>query len=195
MANVSGRKDELQGQIVHEYDGIEEADNQLPRWWLAVFIGTVGFGLAYWLGFEVYGLSQTPKQEYAAELLAIEQARAVAAANAPETTDESLLALAASPEVVAAGAALFHQNCVACHGEQAEGKIGPNLTDGFWIHGGAAIEIHKTVTEGVAAKGMPAWGPVLGPKAVREAVAFVLSRRGQDVPGKPAEGTPYVAAK
>jgi cytochrome c oxidase cbb3-type subunit 3 len=89
---------------------------------------------------------------------------------------------------VAAGKAVFGQYCVACHGPEAAGLIGPNLTDHAWIHGGTPTAILQTVTAGVAAKGMPSWGPVLGPDKVENVVAFVLTLRGKNVPGKPAEG-------
>jgi cytochrome c oxidase cbb3-type subunit 3 len=191
MSEVKGRTDAIAGQIVHEYDGIEEADNQLPLWWVAGFLGTIAFALAYWLGYEVLQARPSPRQEYAVQAEALRAQRAAEAAAAPEVSAESLTALAVDPTTVAAGAAVFKQQCVPCHGERAEGKIGPNLTDKSWIHGGSPLAIHKTITTGVAVKGMPAWGPVLGPKAVREVTAFVLSLRNTEVSGgKPAEGQP-----
>ena len=63
------------------------------------------------------------------------------------------------------------------------GNIGPNLTDGYWLHGGQADDIYKIVTEGVPGKGMPTWGPVLGDERVAAVVAYVISIRGTNVPG------------
>jgi cytochrome c oxidase cbb3-type subunit 3 len=79
---------------------------------------------------------------------------------------------------IAAGKAVFAANCVSCHGEKAEGKIGPSLTDTTWIHGGKVDEIQMLVFNGVAAKGMIAWGPILGPEKVADVTAYVHSLGG-----------------
>jgi cytochrome c oxidase cbb3-type subunit 3 len=189
VAEVTGKRDDLQGAIVHEYDGIEEADNVLPRWWLAVFIGSIVFAVGYWLSYGVYG-QQTPRQEYAARQAELDAARLAALANAPDVNDEVLNTLAHNGSAVAEGAAIFKTNCVACHGEKGEGKIGPNLTDRFWLHGAAAVAIHHTIEEGVPAKGMPTWGPLLGRQGVQRVAAFVLSIRNSEQPGKPPQGDP-----
>jgi len=192
MSEVSGRHDPVQGPIVHEYDGIEEADNQLPQWWVAVFLGTVAFGIAYWFGYEVYAARPTPAQEYRAEQEALQRARLEEAASAGAVSDDALRELARDPATLALGAATFKQICATCHGERAEGKIGPNLTDNAWLHGPTPLDIHRTVDQGIPAKGMPAWGQVLGAVAVRQAAAYVLSLRNTNVPGKEPQGTAYV---
>jgi cytochrome c oxidase cbb3-type subunit 3 len=96
---------------------------------------------------------------------------------------------------VEAGRATFTSTCVACHLASLRGKdenataIGPNLTDKNWIHGGRPTEIYDTVTKGVLAKGMPPWGPVLGPKKITEVVAYVLShhQEGEEIILLPSE--------
>lgn len=191
MSDATGkpqRTDAIQGAIVHEYDGIEEADNQLPRWWVLSFIGTIIFALGYWIAYGVIQASPTPYQEYVARRAQLEEARAAELAAAPAVSKELLEELASRADAVAAGRAVFVQQCVPCHGDKAEGKIGPNLTDGSWLHGGAAIAVHKTIADGVLAKGMPAWGAILGAKATREVAAYVLSLRNSNVPGKAPEG-------
>jgi cytochrome c oxidase cbb3-type subunit 3 len=55
--------------------------------------------------------------------------------------------------VVALGKQTFGQNCAACHRADAGGQIGPNLTDDYWLHGGALEQIHKTVVDGVLERG------------------------------------------
>jgi cytochrome c oxidase cbb3-type subunit 3 len=187
------RKDDIAGEILHVYDGIEEADNQLPLWWVAVFLGSIAFAMAYWLGTELYHARPSPAQEYAQNLASLRAAQADAARNQPEVSAELLASLANNPQAVAAGAVLFQQNCVACHADHAQGNIGPNLTDNFWLHGGSGLAIHTTIGGGVLAKGMPAWGAVLGEGAVRNLTAFVLSLRGRNAPGKAPQGEPYLA--
>lgn len=180
------RKDDIQGDIVHEYDGIEEADNRLPLWWLATFFGAVIFAAIYWSVYSSYGLLKPPFADYQEEQAALD------AASGALLTDAELAAFAADPARVAEGRAVFAQNCVVCHGERAEGKIGPNLTDGFWLHGGTPKDIFRIIRLGYAPKSMPEWGNVLGPRRTQSAAAFVLSLRGTDASGgKEPQGTPY----
>ncbi len=82
-----------------------------------------------------------------------------------------------------------------CHGEQGEGKIGPNLTDVEWIGGGSPVDIYKTVYFGRAGKGMQSWGSTLGRGGSMQVAAFVITIRDTNVPGKAAEGQPWVAAR
>jgi cytochrome c oxidase cbb3-type subunit 3 len=85
--------------------------------------------------------------------------------------------------------AIFTQRCAMCHGEQGQGIIGPNLTDGHWLHGkGTLMDIHGIVSDGVDAKGMPAWKLQLSAVQVRQLAAYVGTMRGKKVPGKAPEG-------
>jgi cytochrome c oxidase cbb3-type subunit 3 len=172
----------------HDYDGIREYDNRLPNWWLWTLIVSIVFGYGYWMYFQTFHAGASSHEAYLAELERADAAAAARAAARGALTDEALAAFAADATRVAAGKVLFGQYCVACHGPEAAGLIGPNLTDNAWIHGGTPTAILQTVTTGVAAKGMPSWGPVLGPDKVENVVAFVLTLRGKNVPGKPAEG-------
>jgi cytochrome c oxidase cbb3-type subunit 3 len=117
---------------------------------------------------------------------------AVAAAEAEKSivTDESLNALALDEAAVAAGSEIFVAQCVVCHDTKAQGRqgLGPNLTDKYWIHGGAPTDIHATMTNGVAAKGMPAWTPILGEQGVNEVAAYLLTIRDTEVEGLPPQG-------
>ncbi|MEM8609571.1 MAG: cbb3-type cytochrome c oxidase N-terminal domain-containing protein [Myxococcota bacterium] len=177
------RTDEIQGEILHVYDGIEEADNNLPTWWLLTFYGAIAFGLVYWFYYQIYGVGESQRQKYDYAVAAAEAQKSV-------VSNESLDALALDASAVTAGSEIFTAQCVACHNAQAEGRegLGPNLTDAYWIHGGAPVDIHATVTNGVAAKGMPPWTPILGEEGVNQVVAYVLTLRDTNVPGKPPEG-------
>lgn len=171
---------------LHEVDGIKEFDNDLPRWWLWVFYGTIGFSVLYWYGYEVTGFADGPKKAYQAEMdrIASEQA-----AKNP-VTPESLVAMAKDDKKVQQGKDLFVQNCAACHRADGGGNVGPNLTDAFWLHGGAPQAVYKTVEKGVPEKGMPAWGPQLGLARVQAITAYLISIRNTNVQGgKPPQGT------
>ena len=185
MSDVK-RKDEIQGDILHEYDGIEEADNHLPTWWLITFFGAVVFGAVYWSVYEGYGLIKTPYQQYVVEQAAIDEASGALLGN------EEIAAFAADETRVTAGRAVYAQNCVVCHGDRGEGKIGPNLTDNRWIHGGEPLAIFRTVRLGFAAKSMPAWGNLLGPVRTQAVTAYVLSLRNTNATGgKEPQGEVY----
>jgi cytochrome c oxidase cbb3-type subunit 3 len=192
MSESGHPRDEIQGEILHVYDDIQEADNQLPTWWVAVFLGTVAFAGVYWFA-HLYHAQPTVAEDYRRSMDALQAAQAEALRNQPEVSAALLHSLASNAQAIAQGSAAFKQTCAPCHADRAQGNIGPNLTDNFWLHGGSGLEIHKTISEGVVAKGMPAWGAVLGENTVRNLTAFVLSLRGQNVPGKPAQGEPYVA--
>ena len=75
------------------------------------------------------------------------------------------------------GRAIYKANCVACHGAELHGGIGPNLVDSTWIHGDKPEEIVATITNGVPAKGMPTWGPILGNEKIGEVAAYIISKR------------------
>jgi cytochrome c oxidase cbb3-type subunit 3 len=105
--------------------------------------------------------------------------------------NNALLLMASMDDRLQAGRELYDQYCVVCHTETGAGLVGPNLTDAYWIHGGTPMDIHRVVTDGVTAKGMAAWGNQLGPTRVNNVVAYLLTLRGNDVPGKEAEGEFY----
>lgn len=181
------RRDAIQGDIVHVYDGIEEADNRLPNWWLATFVGAILFGACYWVAYQVLPIGSNPLDAYVAEQTA-------ALDRAGPVDEAALLAVAADPLMVSAGERLFASHCVACHGSEGEGKIGPNLTDEYWLHGGEAAEIYQTISRGVDGKGMQAWAPSLGSGKVKQLVAFILSRRDTNHAGRPPQGDKRVPA-
>lgn len=172
--------------VLHVYDDIEEMDNHLPNWWLFILWTTIVFGFGYWFYYHASGTGPGSLEVYKAE--ATEAARK--AASGKPTSDETLLALMNDPVAVDQGKTQFTQQCAACHGQKGEGLIGPNLTDKFWLHGGKPMDIHKTVSEGVVVKGMPAWERTLGAERVRSIVAYVLTLKNTNVPGKAPQGEP-----
>jgi cytochrome c oxidase cbb3-type subunit 3 len=176
MANDT-EKDHL---LEHSYDGIQEYDNPMPRWWVITFWVTIVFAVAYALNIGGIGLGAGRIAAYDAEMAAFRKAHPEIKAPDPA----ALLAAVANPDELKEGKAIFAKNCVACHGLDGGGIIGPNLTDDYWIHGGRIEQIGATVTTGVPAKGMPTWGKILKPKEVEEVVAYVWTLHGT-TPAKP----------
>lgn len=178
----SRKHDPIQGEIVHEYDGILEADNQLPTWWLWTLFATMVFSVGYWFWFQEFHAGKTPVEAYFAE-------RAATAEKSGAEPDEAELLAGAAGPTRELGEKLFSTNCVSCHEVRGQGKIGPNLTDAFWLHGGDPVAVYTTIRDGVPAKGMPSWKPILGRAGVVQVAGFVLSLRNTNVPGKAPEGS------
>ncbi len=170
-------KDQL---LEHSYDGIQEYDNPMPRWWVITFWATIIFAVAYALNLGGIGVGAGRIAAYEREMAEFRAAHP--AVKAPDPA--ALLAAVANADEVKEGKAIFTKNCTACHGPDGGGIIGPNLTDDYWIHGGKIEEIGATVTAGVLAKGMPTWGKILKPKEVEEVVAYVWTLHGT-TPAKP----------
>ncbi len=188
MSDEESTETSTENKVIHEIDGIEEYDNKLPNWWLYTLFGSIVFSLGYWFVYHTTGIGNLPNAAYEAEL---DRAAAAQGANTkvvPITT-EALSALAKDRGTVARGKQVFGSTCVACHRADGGGVVGPNLTDDFWLHGGAADKIYKSVSDGVPDKGMPAWGKQLGPERVQALTAYLLTLRGTNVPGgKAAQG-------
>jgi cytochrome c oxidase cbb3-type subunit III len=178
-------------KVVHVYDGIEECDNALPRWWLWIFFGTLAFAPIYWLSAESLKTTPSPRAAYQAEMdrIAKEDAKKMMALGT--VSAESLAALAKDPKTLEDGKMVFTTTCAPCHAATGGGGIGPNLTDEFWLHGGAPTKIYGTIRDGVTAKGMPAWGGSLGEERVRVVSAYVLTLKNTKTPGgKAPQGEP-----
>lgn len=170
----------------HDYDGIQEYDNPLPGWWTAVFAVTVVFSAGYWAYYHVLDKGASREADYLAEVK--EADLQFAKFKLPALQDDEVLAIAADPQQVERGKAVYGERCAVCHGDKAEGKIGPNLTDAAWIHGGKPAQVFRTIGNGVTTKGMPAWRLTLEPQDVKAVTAFVCSVRNSHVPGKAPQG-------
>ena len=163
----------------HDYDGIQEYDNDLPPWWKALFWGSIGFAGVYMVFFHVTNTGALSVDEYRGEMaqaaLLTQQLGANDDPNKP-TTYQPLLAIAD----LATGSELFVQNCAACHGKAGEGTVGPNLTDEYWIHGGEVNKVYHTIKYGVQSKGMVAWKGKLSSKQMLQISSYILSLRGSN---------------
>ncbi len=177
----------------HDIDGIREYDNPLPGWLMAIWWGALIFSILY-IGY--YALAFGPasmEAEYrAAELSDRTALQAYYDANpmVPPSTEE-MLAGAASEEIIALGADRFAKTCASCHGDAAQGLIGPNLVDANWIHGGKVNQIFTTIAKGIPAKGMPPWGRAIASEELTALVSYIRSLQGTTPDGgKQAEGDP-----
>jgi cytochrome c oxidase cbb3-type subunit 3 len=174
--------------LEHEYDGIREYDNPLPGWWVAIFWASFVFSLGYLAHYHLTGRGQSVASAYEDEMrLAREERAKRSLGEAPN--ESSLAELMADGQLMQDAKLEFGQRCAVCHGAEGQGLIGPNLTDGQWIHGKARLmDLYEVISQGVPAKGMPAWELQLRPVELRKLVAFVGTLRDKNLPGKAPEG-------
>ena len=272
--------DEKDVLMDHDYDGIQELDNDLPPWWLWLFYITIAWAVIYMIHYHVLrtGDSQiteyhkemdpnwTPAQDARqagsglfyhspfynskgdmtprlrqerklAELKAAEEKAKLAAADKGEESatgsaditslsfDELLKAAmrkadpanleklqTAFPEIYASldqkpaegagsskpaepkiealtdaaslgeGKAIYTKNCASCHGNEGQGGIGPNFTDDYWLHGAGMNNVVHTINNGVPAKGMISWKPILKEDEILKVASYILSLHGTNPP-------------
>lgn len=161
--------------LEHEYDGIKEYDNPMPRWWVITFWATIIYSVIYLVVVGGMGTGQGNVDEYEADMTAW---RAAYPQDGGPVDVAGILALASDTEALEEGNEVYIKYCAACHAADGGGMIGPNLTDDAWIHGGTVEQIHQVIAEGVLAKGMPAWGKMLSPEQVDQVTAYVWSLAG-----------------
>lgn len=159
----------------HEYDGIRELNNPTPAWFNYLFYGSIAFAVIYMFSYHVFSIGKSQEQEYAIELKDAEISKKVFLAKSANNVDENNIKLISTAAVLNDGKAIFLKNCVACHGEQGQGTVGPNLTDEYWIHGGTIGSVFKTIKYGVPEKGMISWEKQLTPKQMADVANYIKS--------------------
>ncbi|TIL22905.1 MAG: cytochrome-c oxidase, cbb3-type subunit III [Mesorhizobium sp.] len=182
----------------HEWDGIRELNNPLPRWWVITFYVTIAWALVYTTAYPAWPmltsatkgmLGYSSRKDVKNDLAAAEAANGkyVAAIQAKSVseilTDDDLREFA-----VAAGAAAFKVNCTQCHGSGAQGSKGfPNLNDDDWLWGGSPDQIQQTITHGLRFASdpdtrlseMPAFGDIITADQIAQVSAYVASLSGK----------------
>lgn len=164
----------------HSFDGIEEYDNPLPKWWFMLFIGTLLFGILYlllypglgnWKGvLPGYENGWTQEKEWQREMDQAEQKYGPIFAKYASMSVEQL---AQDEQALKMGGRLFANYCTICHGSDAKGSMGfPNLTDHEWRWGGEPDAIKASILNGRIGA-MPAWGQVIGEEGVANVAAYV----------------------
>ncbi len=170
----------------HNYDGIQELDNQLPPWWKYGFYITILFAFVYLFNFHVSGSGKLQLAEYNEEIQNAELAKKQRIENDANYITSASVVKLSEPGSLAAGKAIYIQSCKACHGDFGQGNVGPNLTDEFWIHGGGIKNVFNVVTDGVPSKGMISWKSQMTPKAIQEVSSYILTLQGTN-PATPKE--------
>lgn len=191
----------------HEWDGIRELDNPMPRWWLWTFYATIVWALAYTIAYPAWPLissatngmlGYSSRAELRTELDGAVAARADYAAAVAAAPVEDIIADEALRQfATSAGAAAFKVNCVQCHGSGAAGSAGyPNLNDDEWLWGGTPEDIRVTIAHGIRFEAdgetrfseMPAFGGMLGRDKVTALATHVKALgEGGDLSGPGAE--------
>jgi len=177
--NQSGERDNLTG---HEYDGIQEYDNPTPGWWIWLFVASVIFAAFYF----VYYHSQQPNRSiydsYADDTAAnLKKKLDALGFKDPTITQDHMLEWMANKDYVDYGRSVFKQNCTSCHGENGEGKVGPNLTDEYFKNIKTLTDVPRVISNGAANGKMPAWQS-LGPVDVALVGSYVATMRGKNLP-------------
>ena len=191
--------DELSGVETtgHEWDGIRELNNPMPRWWVWTFYATIVWSIGYAVAYPAWPLIQdatrgvlnySSRQEFADIAKAASDAQKVfvekiaATPVAEISKDAELLQFA-----INGGDAAFKVNCITCHGSGAMGRADyPNLNDDDWLWGGTIDQIYQTIRFGIRSdhaetrtSEMPAFADIIEPDQVKQVAAFVISLTGK----------------
>lgn len=160
----------------HEYDGIQELDNKLPRWWVWLFNLSILFAIAYMVYYHVLGKGQLMAAQYQQEMAVGAQVKAQAMAG----FEKAMASLEPSkdPVVLAQGGETFAKLCAPCHRADGGGLVGPNLCDDYWLHGSNFIDNLQTIWNGVPAKGMVTWKGTLNPNTIYAVGSYIYTLRG-----------------
>ena len=169
--------------IEHDYAGIQELDNPIPAWFMYLFYGSIIFGVGYLLNYHVFKTAPLQYAEYRNEMAQADIEKKAFLSKAANRVDENTVKLVHDPAIIASGQAIFKATCAPCHGDHAQGNVGPNLTDDYWLHGGKINDLFKTIKYGELAKGMPTWEKQLSPKQISDVANYIKSLRGSNPAG------------
>ncbi|MHA1523289.1 MAG: cytochrome-c oxidase, cbb3-type subunit III, partial [Alphaproteobacteria bacterium] len=189
--------DKVTGQETtgHEWDGIMELNNPLPRWWLWVLYASIVWSIGYWIVMPAWPLISSHTKGMIGYSQRLVVARSLDAAKQAQSvylnkiTEADLSAIKADAELLrfslAGGEAAFGDNCAPCHGRGAQGSTGyPNLNDDDWLWGGTLDDIHLTLKVGIRSShrdtrdnAMPAFGrdEILKPGQIADVAEYVLA--------------------
>jgi cytochrome c oxidase cbb3-type subunit 3 len=171
----------------HNYDGIQELDNNLPRWWVWLFYITIIYAAIYLVYYHVAHTGNLSAAEYDQEMKAGNEIKAAAMGK----FESSIPTLTPSTDAVVldSGRQTYAKFCAPCHRADGGGLVGPNLTDSYWIHGSNFTDNVTIIWNGVPAKGMITWKAILKPDEIYSVASYIYTLRGAKLatPGKPPE--------
>ena len=171
----------------HDYDGIRELDNKLPPWWVWLFNITIFIAVVYMGYYHFSGNDWSSKGEWEQEMATSKAEVDAYLATKTDLISEKDVTILNGEADIAAGKKVWTTNCVACHGADGQGGIGPNMTDNYWLHGCDIKDIFKTIKYGVPAKGMIAWKTQLKPKKMQQVSSYILTLQGTTPPNPKAK--------
>jgi cytochrome c oxidase cbb3-type subunit 3 len=169
----------------HDYDGIQELDNRMPPWLQSLFLVTVLIAIAY-SAYYFSGMGDLQIAELDKEIALAGIEKKAYLEKVGSSMDENTVTQLTETSGVDQGKAIFQEKCTACHGMEAGGGVGPNLTDSYWLHGGNIKNLFKVIKYGVPEKGMISWEKQLSPTDIQKVASFVLSLKGSK-PANPKE--------
>ncbi|WP_423148143.1 cbb3-type cytochrome c oxidase N-terminal domain-containing protein [Rubrolithibacter danxiaensis] len=172
--------------LEHQFDGISELDNPTPAWFMGLFYVTIIFGIGYLITYHGTGWGKNQEQEYVAEMKQAKIEKEAYLSKSSNNIDENSVKESKEAAALSAGEGIFKANCVACHGDKAQGVVGPNLTDEYWLHGGKINDVFKTIKYGIPEKGMISWEKTLSPKQISDVANYIGSLKGTNPPNPKA---------
>ncbi len=177
--------------VGHNYDGIRELDNPTPPWFSVAFIASILFGLGYLWRYQVAHAAPNQYEEYEIAVTKGNLQVAEYLKTKGDAVNEQTVVMLDGAGIEA-GKKLFINNCTACHGTAGQGGVGPNLTDDYWLHGGAIGSVFHTIKFGVVEKGMMSWKDVFSAQQIAELASYIKSLHGTHPPGaKEPQGELY----
>jgi len=201
MAKDPKKKNQEPDTTGHEWDGIQEYNNPLPRWWVWIFYATIVWGIWYTIAYPAWPMISGATEGYKGWSTRANVAEEIAEAEAANATINEKLASVELASITgddelqgyarSAGEAVFNTWCVQCHGREGGGAVGyPTLSDDDWLWGGTMEDIHTSVTVGIRDASdedwlrqseMPAFGAdeLLTDEEIDQVVNYVMSLSGE----------------
>lgn len=167
----------------HDYDGIRELDNKIPKWWLYSFYGTILIGVIYM--YRMFVSETMPDQ-----ITELHEANRIAdikmkeyLKNAANNVDENTVVMLDAAGIESGKTLYNSMGCATCHGASGEGNsVGPNLTDEYWLHKGSINDIFYSIKYGWPEKGMKSWKDDMSPVQIAQVASYIKSLKGTTPP-------------
>jgi cytochrome c oxidase cbb3-type subunit 3 len=199
--NKKHKSDEGYETTGHEWDGIQEWNKPLPRWWVWTFYATIVWGIWYTIAYPAWPMISGATEGYLGFSTRANVAEDIAQAEAANADINAQLAsveletIPNDPQLAgyaaSAGEAVFNTWCVQCHGREGRGFEGyPTLSDDAWLWGGTMEDIHYTVAHGIRNEEddearyseMPAYGEIFSEEEIAQVANYVMTLSGQTPP-------------